>query len=103
MSAARAETPTAEEQVAARQRHPCMRPPVPRSWVVDLVVDELSGRGARHPAVAAAVLAVRGASGLHQEAFARRSGVAPELLGQAERGELSREDLPGALRRMVPR
>ena len=87
---------------AARRRHPCMRCPVPPTLVHERVADELQLEGAAHPEVAAAVLAVRGASGLDRPAFARRCGVDPHLLCRAEAGELARDELPGALRRMVP-
>ena len=80
-----------------------MRSPVNAAMVHDRLADELGLRGARHPRVAAAVLAVRGASGLDQERFARRAGVDVALLRRAEAGDVGRDELPGALRRMVPR
>ena len=86
----------------ARRRHPCMRSPVRPSALHDRFADLLELHGARHPEVAAAVLAVRGATGSDQETFARRAGVDAETLRRAEAGELAREQLPGALRRMVP-
>ena len=87
----------------ARRRHPCMRSPVTAAMVHDRLADELDLRGARHPCVASAVLAVRGASGLDQERFARRAGIDLALLRRVEAGDVGRDDLPGALRRMVPR
>lgn len=87
---------------AARRRHPCMRSPVRRSDLHGRIADTIGGHGARHPEVAASVLAVRGAAGLDPDAFARRAGVDLDLLSRAEAGELGRDELPGALRRMVP-
>ena len=86
----------------ARRRHPCMRPPIRRADLHARVADVLELGGARHPDVAASVLAVRGVSGLDEVAFAARAGVDVTLLRRAEAGELAREELPGALRRMVP-
>lgn len=86
-----------------RRRHPCMRSPVRTTTVLARVADELGLRGAAHPEVAAAVVAVRGASGLDEASFARRAGVDVALLRRAEAGELPRDQLPGPLRRMVPR
>ena len=87
----------------ARRRHPCMRAPVPAARVLARVTDELELHGAPHPEVGAAIIAVRGASGLDQPRFAARAGVAPEVLRRAEAGEVARDQLPGPLRRMVPR
>jgi hypothetical protein len=87
----------------ARGRHPCMRTPIGPVEVCRRVADALEVRGARHPAVAASVLAVRGATGLGPEAFARRAGVDVGVLRRAEAGEIGRDQLPGSLRRMVPR
>ena len=87
---------------SARRRHPCMRPPVRRSELHARVADVLELHGARHPEVAASILAVRGASGLDRESFAARAGVDISVLGRAEAGEIGRDELPGALRRMVP-
>ena len=88
---------------AARRRHPCARTPVGPGDVCQRVADAFGARGVRHPEVAASVLAVRGATGLGPDAFARRAGVDVEVLRRAEAGEVSRDQLPGALRRMVPR
>lgn len=79
-----------------------MRSPVRGSELHGRIAASLGGRGARHPEVAASVLAVRGSSGLDPEAFARRAGVPVDLLVAAESGHLGRDELPGALRRMVP-
>ena len=80
------------------------KPPVPSAVVRRRVAATvIAPLGARHPEVAASVLAVRGAAGLGPEAFARRAGVEVDVLRRAEAGEISREQLPGALRRMVPR
>jgi DNA-binding transcriptional regulator YiaG len=87
----------------ARRRHPCMRSPVSAAMVHERLADELDLRGARHPCVAAAVIAVRGASGLDQDRFAQRAGVDVDLLRRVEAGDVGRDELPGALRRMVPR
>jgi hypothetical protein len=87
----------------ARRRHPCMRSPIRPSALHERFADLLELHGARHPDVAAAVLGVSGAAGADQETFARRAGVDLATLRRAEAGELAREQLPGALRRMVPR
>lgn len=89
--------------LAARRRHPCMRSPVTVPDVCRWVADAIAAGGGPHPEVAAAVLAVRGASGLEPDAFARRAGVGVDVLRRAEAGEIDRDQLPGALRRMVPR
>lgn len=94
--------PVADGPDAARRRHPCMRSPVRGSELHGRIAATIGGRGARHPEVAASVLAVRGAAGLDPDAFARRAGVDADLLRRAEAGELGRDELPGALRRMVP-
>jgi hypothetical protein len=87
---------------AARRRHPCMRSPVRPAELQGRIAAAIGQRGACHPEVAASVLAVRGAAGLAPEPFARRAGVDVDLLRRAEAGELARDELPGALRRMVP-
>ncbi len=87
----------------ARGRHPSVRSPVPVDRLRDRVADALELAGVVHPAVAAAVLEVRGRSGLEPVPFARRAGVDIEVLRRAEAGQLSRDQLPGSLRRMVPR
>lgn len=87
---------------AARRRHPSMRSPVDASAVRRRVAAAVGSSGARHPEVAASVLSVRGTSGLDADAFARRAGVDVEVLRRAEAGEISRDQLPGPLRRMVP-
>ena len=87
----------------ARRRHPCMRPPIRQAELHARVVDVLELRGAHHPEVAASILAVRGTTGLDQAAFAARAGVDVTVLRRSEAGELRRDELPGALRRMVPR
>lgn len=92
-----------DAEVAARRRHPCMRTPVAAPDVCRRLADAIVEQGGRHAEVGAAVLAVRGASGLDPEAFARRAGVEVDVLRRAEAGAVSRDQLPGALRRMVPR
>lgn len=87
---------------AARGRHPSMRAPVDSAAVHRRVASVVGSSGGRHPEVAASVLAVRGASGLAPDAFAQRAGVDVEVLRRAEAGEISRDQLPGSLRRMVP-
>lgn len=87
----------------ARQRHPSARPVVSARALRERVADELELSGARHAEVAAAILSVRGVSGLDQVAFARRAGVAVDELVAAERGEVARSGLPSGLRPMVPR
>ncbi len=94
---------TRADQQQARLRHPCMRSPVPVESLRVRVAEALGADGVRHVEVAAGVLEVRGRTGLAREEFARRAGVDPEVLDRAERGELARDELPGALRRMVPR
>ncbi len=90
------------QQDAARRRHPSTRSPVRGADLQGSVAAVVGRLGGAHPEVAAAVLAVRGRSGLDHEAFARRAGVDPDLLRAAEGGHLHRDQLPGALRRMVP-
>ena len=92
-----------EARRTARDRHPCVRSPVPADRLRDRVADALELDGVAHPVVAAAVLEVRGRAGLDVEAFARRAGVDIDVVHGAEAGQLSREQLPGPLRRMVPR
>lgn len=87
---------------AARRRHPSVRAPVDAAAVHRRVASVVGSSGGRHPEVAASVLAVRGASGLAADAFARRAGVDVEVLHRAEAGDISRDQLPGSLRRMVP-
>lgn len=89
-------------QEAARRRHPSTRSPVAGGALRGCVAAIVGRTGAAHPEVAASVLAVRGRSGLDPEAFARRAGVEVAVLLAAEAGELGRDQLPGALRRMVP-
>lgn len=91
-----------DEVAAARRRHPCMRTPIGPIDVCQRVADAFDARGARHPVVAASVLGVRGSTGLEPDAFARRAGVDVEVLRRAEAGEISRDQLPGSLRRLVP-
>ena len=92
----------ADTREAARHRHPCMRSPVRRDQLQDRLASAIGDAGIAHPEVAASVLAVRGTAGLDPAAFARRAGVALDLLVRAEAGERARDELPGALRRMVP-
>lgn len=87
---------------AARRRHPSMRAPVDTAEVRRRVATAFGSSGALHPEAAASVLAVRGVSGLGPGAFARRAGVDIDVLRRAEAGEISRDQLPGSLRRMVP-
>lgn len=87
---------------AARRRHPSTRSPVAGDTLRGCVAAVVGRTGAAHPEVAASVLAVRGSSGLDPAAFARRAGVEVDVLFAAEAGELGRDELPGALRRMVP-
>ncbi len=80
-----------------------MRCPLPAAGALrDRVATELEVVGAAHADVAAAILEVRGRSGLDLVSFATRAGVEVDLLHRAEAGELARHQLPGALRRMVP-
>ena len=88
---------------AARSRHPSVRAPLSLDCLRDRVADALEHEGVRWPDVAAGVLETRGRTGLGVVAFARRAGVDPDILRRAEAGELSGPQLPGALRRMVPR
>lgn len=98
MSAGPAEPTEAE----SRRRHPCSSWAPPTAPLRAHVTAEIAASGGRHPAVAAAVLEVRGRSGLDRPAFAARAGVDASIVEAAESGELSRAELPGALRRMVP-
>ncbi len=94
---------TDDARRTARGRHPSVRSPVPVDRLRDRMADVLELDGATHPGVAAAVLEVRGRVGLDVDAFARRTGVDVAVLRRAEAGQLSRDQLPGPLRRMVSR
>lgn len=89
------------EVEAMRRRHPCLRAPLRCLELHERVADDLGLAGARHPDVAASVLAARGAAGLRAESFARRAGVDVRLLRRAEAGELSADELPQPLRELV--
>lgn len=93
----------ANSELVARSRHPSTRPLLTCAELRYRVADSLEVLGVPHPEVAAAVLEVRGRSGLGPVAFARRAGVAVTTLARAEAGLLERDALPGAMRRMVPR
>lgn len=86
---------------AARRRHPSTQPPVAASRVADRVVRLLDRRGVRWPQVAAAVLAVRGRTGLSPDELAGRLGIDPDLVRCAEAGELALAELPEPLRDRV--
>ena len=88
---------------SARSRHPSGRAPIPIDCLRDRVTDVLDRRGASWAAVAAGILETRGRAGLDQVEFASRAGVDVDLLRLAEAGQLSRDELPGCLRPMVPR
>jgi DNA-binding transcriptional regulator YiaG len=94
---------TTDAVEAARRRHPSTRSPVSVLGLRHRVADALELGGAPHPEVAATILALRGRTGLDGHDFARRAGVDARLLARVERGEVARDELPGALRRMVPR
>lgn len=87
----------------ARSHHPSVRACLPVDRLRARVTDVLDQRGVSWAEVAAGILEARGRAGLDQVEFARRAGVDIGLLRRAEAGELSREELPGCLRRMVPR
>lgn len=94
---------TDDDQVAgARRRHPCSAWSAPTAPLLEQVAAELAAAGARHPEVAAALVEVRGRSGLDRATFAARAGVDESTVEAAEAGTLARPQLPGALRRMVP-
>lgn len=97
--------PTADSPdtpVAARRRHPSARSPIRSPSLRDRLAVVLELDGAIHADVAAAVLEVRGLTGLDVGGFARRAGVAVDVVRRAEAGLVRRDQLPGALRRMVP-
>lgn len=85
----------------ARRRHPSARWPAPVDALQARVAQLLALRGAEHADVAAALLQARGRLGLEVDEFARRLGLAPEVVRQAEAGELRALDLPGTLQRVL--
>ncbi len=85
----------------ARRRHPSARWPAPIDGLRQRMTQYLALHGARHPAVAASLLEVRGRVGCDVDEFAHRLGIEPDLLRRAEAGEVSAARLPGRLRRMV--
>ena len=87
----------------ARSRHPSIRSPLPADTLRHRVADSLDLEGAPFPEIGAAILETRGSSGMSVVAFARRAGVDAAVLRRAEAGRLPRDQLPGPLRRMVPR
>lgn len=87
---------------ASRRRHPSMRSGASDRQLRRRVADALDLSGTRHPDVAAAILSARGRSGLDVETFARRAGIAADVLVAAEAGCHARHQLPGVLRRLVP-
>lgn len=86
-----------------RSTPPSVRSPAPIDRLRDRVADSLELCGSTWPEVAAGILESRGRAGLDRAEFARRAGVDVEVLRRAEAGELPRDELPGCLRRMVPR
>lgn len=86
----------------SRRRHPCGAWTAPTAPLATHLRTEVAAAGAPHAAVAAAVVEARGRSGLDRSTFAARAGVEVVVLESAEAGLLSRDQLPGALRRMVP-
>lgn len=94
-------TPSTTE-LECRRRHPSMRAGVSARRLQTRVSEALGRGGMANAEVAAAVLAVRGQSGLGPAEFASRLGVTVEDLAAAEAGERGRDELPGALRRLVP-
>lgn len=84
----------------------------PTRWVTDhtmlceRLAERLRHEGYPHPGVAAVALAVRGARGADQAAFAAVLGVPRPVLAAAEAGELAFDRLPAALQdlaRTLPR
>jgi ribosome-binding protein aMBF1 (putative translation factor) len=86
---------------ASRRRHPSTQPPVRAPQVAARVARLLDRSRARHPQVAAAVLAVRGRTGLPPDELARRLGIDADVLRAAEAGELALAALPAPLRARV--
>jgi ribosome-binding protein aMBF1 (putative translation factor) len=82
----------------ARRRHPSTQPPVPARRVGATVARLLDGPGVPWPDVAAAVLQVRGRSGLSADELAGQLGIDPDVLRHAEAGDLGCDELPEALR-----
>ncbi len=92
-----------DERAAARRRHPCMQAPVSSRQVAERVTQALADAGAPWPRVGARVLEARGRSGLDLAAFAEHVGVPPDVLGQAEAGQVAFVLLPAALRTQLIR
>lgn len=86
---------------AARRRHPSMQPPVPLARLTDGVAQVLERPGVQWPRVAAAVLQIRGRSGLSRDELAGRLGIDPDEVRVAEAGECAVDDLPEPLRCQV--
>lgn len=86
---------------AARHRHPSTQAPVPPTRVALRVASLLDRPGVRWPRVAAAVLQLRGTSGLSPDEFAALLGVHADVVRSAEAGEVDADDLPESLRRQV--
>lgn len=89
------------EVQAMRPRPPCLGAPLRIIDLHERVADDLGLAGARHPEVAASLLAARGAAGLRLESFARRTGVEVTVLRRAEAGEMSADELPPPLRELA--
>lgn len=87
----------------ARRRHPSTQPPVPARRVVERVLHLVDRPGVRWPGVAAAALQVRGRTGLSPDELAVRLGIDPDVVREAEAGELAAEELPEPLGREVRR
>ncbi len=88
-------------RLAARRRHPSARWRPPVDLLRDRIADRLAAAGAPHPHVGAALLAVRGATGLDVDRFAADLGVDPTALASAEAGWVAPGALPAALGRVV--
>ena len=87
----------------ARRRHPSTQSPVPARQVADRVVRLVDHPGVRWPRVAVAALQVRGRTGLSPDDLAVRLGIDPDVVREAEAGELAAEELPEPLGREVRR
>lgn len=95
-------TSRSEAEAASRRRHPSMRSGATVDQLEDRLADTLELTGVPHPDVAVALLSRRGRRGLDPETFAQRTGVSIHVLTAAEEGRLRRDELPMALRRLVP-
>ncbi|MEZ5378830.1 MAG: hypothetical protein R2733_20180 [Acidimicrobiales bacterium] len=72
-----------------------------REHLLEHLAERLQQGGVRHPAVAAAVLAARGATRCDQRTYARQLRIRLADLQAAEAGETALDDLPPQLRSAI--